>query len=108
MLKATSAAGVPSVVVLIHGGALAIERIKAAAPAILDAHYPGEATGAMAVAEALYGIYSPAGKLSYTVMPKEFAGLSDFSKMDMAASPGRTYKYYPTSPGMPPALWEFG
>jgi hypothetical protein len=74
----------------------------------LDAHYPGEVTGAMAVAEALYGVYSPAGKLSYTVMPKEFTDLSDFSKMDMAASPGRTYKYYPTNPDMPPALWEFG
>lgn len=108
VLKASSAAGVPAAVVLIHGGALAIESIKAAAPAILDAHYPGEATGAMAVAEALYGTYSPAGKLSYTVMPKEFDSLSDFSKMDMAASPGRTYKYYPTSPDIPAALWEFG
>ena len=35
VLKATSAASVPAVVVLVHGGALAIERIKAAAPAIL-------------------------------------------------------------------------
>ena len=35
VLNATSAARVPAVVVLVHGGALAIERIKAAAPAIL-------------------------------------------------------------------------
>ena len=74
VLKATAAAKVPTVVVLVHGGGLAIERIKSAAPAILDAHYPGEITGAMAVAEALYGVFSPAGKLTYTVMPKEFDG----------------------------------
>lgn len=92
VLKATAAAKVPTVVVLVHGGGLAIEKIKAAAPAILDAHYPGEITGATAVAEALYGVYSPAGKLSYTVMPQEFDTLSDFSKMDMSTPPGRTYE----------------
>ena len=65
-------------------------------------------TGAMAVAEALYGVFSPAGKLTYTVMPKEFDKLSDFSSMNMSTPPGRTYKYYPTSPEYPPALWDFG
>jgi len=62
----------------------------------------------MAVAEALFGVYSPAGKLTYSVMPKEFDSRSDFSKMDMATGVGRTYKYYPASADMPPALWEFG
>jgi hypothetical protein len=74
----------------------------------MDAHYPGEIAGAMAVAEALYGVFSPAGKLTYTVMPKEFDTLSDFSSMNMSTPPGRTYKYYPTSPGYPAALWDFG
>jgi hypothetical protein len=39
------AANPRTVVVLIHGGALAIEEVKAKVPAILDAHYPGQLGG---------------------------------------------------------------
>ena len=63
VLRATKAANVPTAVVLVHGGGLGIENIKAEAPAILDAHYPGETTGAAAVAEVLYGDFSPAGEI---------------------------------------------
>ena len=62
----------------------------------------------MAVADALYGRFSPAGKLSYTVMPAAFEQLSNFASMSMTAPPGRTYKYYPTSAAVPPPLWPFG
>eukprot|EP01044_Picomonas_judraskeda_P001554 COSAG03_NODE_94_length_13170_cov_67.181470_10_plen_481_part_00 len=108
ILNATKAAGVPTAVVLVHGGGLAIEAIKINADAILDAHYPGEVTGGVAVADALYGRFSPAGKLSYTVMPAAFEQLSNFASMSMTAPPGRTYKYYPTSAAVPPPLWPFG
>ena len=40
MLQAAGAARVPAAVVLVHGGAMAIESIKDVAPAILDAGYP--------------------------------------------------------------------
>ncbi len=43
-------------VVLVHGGALALEEVKASAAAILDAHYPGAEHGAAAVADALFGV----------------------------------------------------
>ena len=61
-------------------------------PAILDAHahYPSETVGAAAVADALYGRFSPAGKLPYTVMPRAFEDISNFASMDMTAAPGRT------------------
>ena len=78
------------------------------ADAILDAHYPGEVTGAQAVADALWGRFSPAGKLTYSVMPDAYCNLSDFASMSMTEAPGRTYKYYPTSPDLPPPLWTFG
>lgn len=42
-------------VVLVHGGGLAIEKIKATGAAILDAHYPGAPHGARAIADALFG-----------------------------------------------------
>ena len=63
VLAATSKAGIPTALVLVHGGALAIEEFKLSADAILDVHYPGTATGAAAVADCLYGRFSPAGKL---------------------------------------------
>ena len=110
VLAATRAAGVPTAVVLVHGGALSIERVKAGADAILDAHYPGMATGATAVAETLWGAHNPSGKLTYSVFPSQFTNLSDFTSMDMVKPPGRTYKYYPTAgpPAIPPVLWPFG
>ena len=108
VLSATKRAAVPTAVVLIHGGALAIEAVKENADAILDAHYPGMATGAQAIAEALYGRFSPAGKLTYSVMPAAFTNISFFPSMSMTEKPGRTYRYYPTSAEYPPALWAFG
>jgi hypothetical protein len=57
------------------------------------AHYPGETTGAAAIAAALYGEFSPAGKLSYSLMPSAFQNFSNFASMDMTMAPGRTYKY---------------
>lgn len=86
----------------------AIEEIKRDADAILDAHYPGEATGAQAVAEALYGVFSTSGKLTYTVLPAAFQNLSNFSSMSMTQAPGRTYRYYPSTPSLPLPLFSFG
>ena len=43
--QAIVATGTPVVVVLIHGGPLAIEWTKANVPAIVSAHYPGELGG---------------------------------------------------------------
>lgn len=108
VLAAAKSRGVPAAVVLVHGGALAVEGLKVDADAILDAHYPGEVTGAQAVADALWGRFSPAGKLTHSVMPAAYSNLSNFASMSMTDAPGRTYRYYPTSPDLPPPLWTFG
>ena len=50
----------PVVLVLIHGGPLAIPELAKSVPAILDGFYLGEETGT-AVAEVLFGDVSPAG-----------------------------------------------
>jgi beta-glucosidase-like glycosyl hydrolase len=104
VLKAARAAGVPAAVVLVHGGGLAIDDVKAAATgAIVDAHYPGEAFGGPALAGLLYGEFGPAGKLPYSLMPKAFDEGSNFTSMSMTTAPGRTYKYFTGA-----ALWPFG
>jgi hypothetical protein len=52
-------------VVLVNGGALAVNWINAHANAVLEAWYPGEEGGA-AVAETLSGKNNPAGRLPIT------------------------------------------
>ena len=52
--------------VLIHGGPLAIPELAQSVPAILDGFYLGEETGT-AVAEVLFGDVSPGGKLPVSV-----------------------------------------
>ena len=67
LLEAVYAANPRVVLVLIvHGGAIAIEWASRNRPAILDAHYPGE-LGGVAVVNTLLGLNNPGGKLAQTV-----------------------------------------
>ena len=88
-------------VVLINGGPIAIEWIQDNVPAILEAFYPGE-MGGDAIADILFGDYSPAGRLPYTIYPADYIKRSYFN-MDLRNDSGCTYRYYT---GIP--LWEFG
>jgi hypothetical protein len=44
-----------------------------------------------AVMSAVFGEYSPAGKLPYTVYPASFVNESNFFEMSLTKAPGRTY-----------------
>ncbi len=106
LVQAVAATGTPTIVVLVHGGPLAIEGLKASMPAILDAHYPGE-LGGDAVAAVLLGDVSPSGRLSSTVYPADFVQQRPMTDMALAphgSAPGITHLYYPESL----ALWPFG
>lgn len=100
---------IPVIVVLIHGGSLAIPFIKSNASAILTGFYPG-VTGGTAIADTLFGTYNPGGKLPYTFYPPEYQYIYNFTQMDIAnatalnsTTGGRTYRYYNGEP-----LWSFG
>jgi hypothetical protein len=54
LVKLVVSTGVPVVLVLVHGGPLALDASALALPAILDAHYPGE-MGGDAVTAVLFG-----------------------------------------------------
>jgi len=94
----------PVIVVLINGGAVALDWLKASGnvDGILEAFYPGK-LGAEAIADALFGVYSPGGKMPYSIMPANFTETVDFLNVSMTAGMGRTYRFYKGTP-----LWPFG
>lgn len=64
LIEAIAATGKPTVVVLIGGSAVTMPWLDKVG-AVIDAWYPGEA-GGQAVADVLFGVYNPAGRLPIT------------------------------------------
>ncbi len=99
LARAVLASGHPTVVVLIHGGPLAIPELARKAPAILDGFYLGEETGT-AVASVLFGDANPAGRLPWTV-PRATGTVPVY--YDHKPSAERPYLFETPGP-----LWAFG
>ena len=98
LLERVVAAGKPTVLVLTNGSALGVNWADANVSAIVEAWYPG-GEGGTAVAEALAGDFSPAGRLPVTFY-KSVEQLPAFSDYSMAK---RTYRYFDGEP-----LYPFG
>lgn len=98
LLQAVAETGTPTVLVLCAGSALAIGWADETVNAVVDAWYPG-AQGGRAVAELLFGEYSPAGRLPITFY-RTTEELPDFHDYSMK---GRTYRYLDHE-----ALYPFG
>jgi len=86
--------GKPVVVVLTGGSALAFD--PAGANAIIDQWYSG-GRGGDAVAAALFGDFSPAGRLPVTF----YRSTKDLPPFQSYAMAGRTYRYYAGKPLFP-------
>ena len=65
LINAVKATGKPVVVLLVGGSAITTSGWEDGVPAIMDIWYPGE-TGGQAVADVLFGDFSPSGKLPLT------------------------------------------
>ena len=59
------------VVLLLNGGPLSSDWLKANVPTILEVYYPGQAAGT-AIAETLLGRNNPGGVLPYTLYPEGY------------------------------------
>jgi beta-glucosidase len=98
LLEAVVALGKPAVLVLLAGSALSINWADEHVRAIVQAWYPGQATG-QALADVLFGDHSPGGRLPIT-FPRSLADVPDFADYRMK---GRTYRYAEKEP-----LYPFG
>ncbi|MCH4553851.1 glycoside hydrolase family 3 N-terminal domain-containing protein [Aestuariibaculum lutulentum] len=65
LIKALYETGKPVVVVLINGRPMSINWVDDHISSIIEAWFPGE-YGGQAIAEAIFGVYNPGGKLSIT------------------------------------------
>lgn len=98
LLRALAATDTPLVVVLLSGSAVAIPWAARHAAAILAAWYGGEEAGT-AIAEALWGDFSPAGRLPVTF----YTGVEQLPPFADYAMRGRTYRFFDGEP-----LYRFG
>ncbi|MEW5872278.1 MAG: glycoside hydrolase family 3 C-terminal domain-containing protein [Chloroflexota bacterium] len=98
LLQAIHETGVPLVLVLINGSALSINWASENVPAILEAWYPGQA-GGTAVAEALFGLANPGGRLPVTF----YKSSKDLPAFDDYSMENHTYRYFKGEP-----LYAFG
>jgi beta-glucosidase len=86
------------VVVLTGGSAIAVPEAQELADAVLQVWYPG-CEGGRALADVLFGVHSPSGKMPVTV-PYRTADLPPFNDYAMR---GRTYRFSEVEP-----LYPFG
>jgi hypothetical protein len=129
LATAVIALGKPTVIVLLNGGAVAVEQeLKAPNVAIIEAFYPGT-MGSDAIAGAIFAMPPPPtpgaavaitpgaavgnyidrwGRLPYSIYPAEWIANNPMDQMDLAASPGRTYRYSDMHTSPPLVAFGFG
>lgn len=98
LMNAVLAVGKPVIVCLMAGSAIDLSAAQDKADAVLQLWYPG-ARGGKPVADILFGVCSPSGKLPVTFY-KTLDELPDFEDYGMK---GRTYRYMEND-----ALYPFG
>ena len=99
LLKALSKVGKPLIVVLLSGGSLNPEVAdEANVKAVIQGWYPGE-YGGRAIAETIFGLNNPSGKLPVTF----YKSAEDLPPFESYSMDGRTYRYFEKEP-----LYPFG
>lgn len=98
VLKAIYESGKPVILVLLSGSALAVTWAHDHIPAIIQGWYPG-AQGGRAIAELIFGEFSPSGKLPVTF----YRSSDELPEFTDYAMKNRTYRYMTQE-----ALYPFG
>ncbi|KAL3926276.1 MAG: hypothetical protein SGBAC_013538, partial [Bacillariaceae sp.] len=83
-----------TVLVLVHGGAMSLgEDAIDRSGAILSTSYGGQSASS-ALAQVLFGLYNPTGKLSSTMYPPSYVHEIPLTEMGLAVGIGRTHMFY--------------
>ena len=98
LVDAIATTKVPFVLVLVNGGVISIDDLATSSPAILEAFMPG-VQGGVAIAETIFGMNNPGGKLPVTFYNSHYIETVDFLNMSMV---NRTYRFYEGSDVMYP------
>lgn len=98
LLKQLSETGKPIILILLNGSPIPSVWAQDNIPAIVEAWYPGE-EGGTAIADILFGDYSPAGRLPITFI----RSVNDLPPFEDYSMKGRTYRYLDKDP-----LYSFG
>jgi beta-glucosidase len=88
-MKALKATGKPVIFIMMTGSAIAIPWEAENIPAIINAWYGGQASGT-AVADILFGEYSPSGRLPVTFYKSD----NDLPAFEDYSMQNRTYRYF--------------
>lgn len=98
LMKEITAIGKPTVLVNMTGSCVDLRESTKRCNAILQAWYPGQ-FGGLAIAEAIFGKYSPSGKLPITF----YNDMSEIPEYTDYSMENRTYKFFTGKP-----LYPFG
>ena len=96
LLRAVREVNDKVILLMFCGGAVAFGEAKELSDAILNCWYPGE-LGGKAIAQLLFGEYSPSGKLPVTV----YSSTNDLPDFDDYSIKNRTYRYFKGTPEFP-------
>jgi len=97
LAQAVFATGKPTIVLLVHGGAMTLGDVRNNSSAIMDCFYGG-IRAADAMANVLFGAYNPTGKLAVTMYPEGYLNSLPLTQMSVKQAPGRTHLYYTGKP----------
>ena len=112
VISALSGTETKVVVVLINGGPVSVGNMKNRSAAIIQTGFPGQ-SGGQAIAETLFGVTNPSGKLTTTIYNADYAVGIPMSGMPWVdtelrphmgfpgratLTPGRTYRYFTGTP----------
>ena len=96
LMQTVAKAGKPMVLVNMTGSCMDLRQAVSDCDAIIQAWYPGQ-FGGQAIAEAIFGEFSPSGKLPITFY-KDMSQIPAFDDYDME---NRTYKFFKGKPMYP-------